>query len=123
VNYIFNFAKANGMKGLQVDIDDADYLEARSEPSPEKRLAAAVIRRAILDACVFNEKRKLGRTCKKKAMREDREQAFEWIDAEDDGENSFKWWCSLIGLDAQYLQKLIKDLDYKLDKQPLIKPA
>ena len=89
----------------QIDHAEITYYENLSV-SPEQKLVAAIIRRAIFDAfCHLNGSREY-----------EHRDAYRWLIRKTKKRYSFRWWCDLAHLDYTYLQKRITDLNYKLPK-------
>lgn len=103
---------------MQISINlDTQYEDAytKTVTTPEQRLIAAIIRRAIFDAYAYtiNPNRKIDWTnC---GGMNDR-QAYVWLNSKSKKKYSFHWWAEQAGLNYSYLQSKIRMLNYKLDK-------
>jgi hypothetical protein len=73
---------------------------ARPPDSPCRRLVAAVLERALLDAA--------GRT----ARQIDRDDALAWFASEDEAPFSFRWLAAQLGFDAEWLRGRIRELQH-----------
>src|SRR5262249_11618104 len=73
---------------------------ARPPDSPCRRLVAAVLERALLDA--------VGRT----ARQIDRDDALAWFASDDEAPLSFRWVAAQLGLDAEWLRGRIRGLEH-----------
>jgi hypothetical protein len=99
---------------IQIDHAEITYYEDLSV-SPEQKLVAAIIRRAVFDAYMYLDGTKPHWNNVVNPSHEQR-QAYKWLISKSKKKYSFRWWCDLAHLDYTYLQKKISDIKYKLPK-------
>ncbi len=75
----------------------SQHVTARPPDSPCRRLVAAVLERALLDA--------VGPT----ARQPDRDDALAWFGSDDEAPFSFRWVAAQLGFDAEWLRGRVRE--------------
>jgi hypothetical protein len=84
----------------------SQHVVARPPDSPCRRLVAAVLERALLDA--------IGPT----ARQADRDDALAWFGSDDEAPFSFRWVTAQLGFEAEWLRGRIRERQHPTDIRP-----